>query len=45
MGQEAAADVTRAVAARGRARHAVCLPRLPGKLGAVDVAVLLPLGR
>lgn len=45
MSQEAPADMSRAVAARRRARHAICLARFPDKLRAVDVAVLLPLGR
>lgn len=45
MGQEAAADMSRAVAARGRAAHAVRLAGFPHKLRAVDVAVLLPLCR
>lgn len=45
MGQEAAADVARAVAARGRTRHPVRLAGLPDELRPVDVAVLLPLGR
>ena len=45
MGQEAAADMSRAVAAGGRAAHAVRLAGLPDKLRAVDVAVLLPLRR
>lgn len=43
--QEAAAHVARAVAPRGGAGHAVCLPRLPRELRAVHVPVLLPLGR
>ena len=49
MREEAAADVSRAVAARRGAGHPVRLPRLPGELRsvsvAVSVAVLLPLGR
>lgn len=45
VGEEAAADVPRAVAARRGAGHALRLDRLPGELGAVEVAVLLPLGR
>lgn len=43
MCQEAAADVTRAVTARRGAGHALCLARLPRKLDAIQVAVLLPL--
>lgn len=43
MGQEAAADVSRAIAAWGRAAHAVRLSGFPDKLRAVDVAVFLPL--
>ena len=43
--EEAAADVPRAVAAGRGAGHALRLDRLPGELGAVEVAVLLPLGR
>lgn len=45
MGQEAPADVSRAVAAWGRAAHAVRLSRFPDELRAVHVAVLLPLRR
>jgi len=45
VGQEAPADVTRAVAAGRRAAHAVRLAGLPDELRAVHVAVLLPLGR
>lgn len=45
MGQEAPTDVSRAVAAWGRAAHAIRLAGLPDKLRAVDVAVLLPLRR
>lgn len=43
--EEAAADVPGPVAPGRGARHALCLDRLPGELGAVEVAVLLPLGR
>ena len=45
MCQEAPTDMSRSIAARGWARHAICLSGLPGKLGAVNVAVLLPFGR
>lgn len=45
MGQEAAADVSRSVTSRRRAAHPICFARLPNVLRAVDVAVLLPLGR
>lgn len=44
MGEETAADVSRAVASRRRAAHPICFARFPNILGAVDVAVLLPLG-
>lgn len=44
MRQEASADVTRAVAARRRAGHALRLPGLPRELNAIQVSVLLPLG-
>lgn len=43
MGQEAATDVSRAIAAWGRAAHAVRLSRFPDELWAVDIAVFLPL--
>lgn len=45
VGQEAAADVSGAVAAWRRTRHPVRLPGLPDELRAVHVAVFLPLGR
>lgn len=44
MCQEAAANVTRAIAAGGGAGHALRLARLPRELNAVQVAVLLSLG-
>lgn len=44
MCQEAAANVTRAVAAGGGAGHALRLAGLPRELNAVKVTVLLPLG-
>lgn len=43
--EEAAADVPGSVAPGRGAGHALRLDRLPGELGAVEVAVLLPLGR
>lgn len=45
MSQEAPADVSWAVAARGGTRHPVCLSRFPDELRAVDITVLLPLRR
>lgn len=45
MGEEAPAHVSGAIAAWSRAGHAVCLARLPDELRAVNIAVLLPLGR
>lgn len=44
MCQEAAADVTRAIASRSGAGHALRLARLPRELNAVKVTVLLSLG-
>lgn len=43
--EEAAADVPGAVTARRGAGHALRLHGLPGELGAIEVPVLLPLGR
>lgn len=43
--EEAAADVSRAVASGRGTRHALRLDRLPGELGAIEVPVLLSLGR
>ena len=45
MRQEAAADVHRAVAPRRGTNHDLFVDRLPGELGAIEVPVLLPLGR
>lgn len=43
--EEAAADVPGAVAPWSGTGHALRLHRLPGELGAIEVPVLLPLGR
>lgn len=45
MCEEAAADVPRAIASGSGTGHALRLDRLPGELGAIEVPVLLPLGR
>lgn len=45
MREEAATDVPGAVTARRGAGHALRLHGLPGELGAIEVPVLLPLGR
>lgn len=45
MCEEAAADVPGAIAAGCGTGHALRLDRLPGELGAIEVPVLLPLGR
>lgn len=44
MCQEAAANVTRAIASWSGAGHALRLARLPGELNAIQVTVLLSLG-
>lgn len=44
MGQEAATDMSRAVAAWCRAGHALCFSRLPCELDSVQVAIFLSLG-
>lgn len=43
--EEAAADVPGTVTPGRGAGHALRLDRLPGELGAIEVPVLLPLGR
>lgn len=44
VGEEAATDVARAIAAWGGAGHAVCLARLPGERRSVHITVFLTLG-